>query len=267
VLFRSLFPGNMSNFRTPECGNIGAEDYPKTMGKTSAATTGRRKGGGRSIAERAYQRLRLAIVECRLAPGQRLTEASIAQKLQVGETPAREALRRLVQEGLVRVAPRHGYAVAPITLRDVHELFELRLLIEPATAGMAAVNSPAAPLARLKELSRVGYADGGQDSVRKFLRANTELHAHIAHLSGNHRIAQLLNQLLSESERLINFGMLSHPQSETTVGEHQKLLEALADRDANSAREIMEKHIIATRQMVVESLIANTSLREIPIGV
>jgi len=237
------------------------------MDKTPAATIARNKEGRRSIAERAYQRLRLAIVECRLPPGKRLTEASIAQKLQVGETPAREALRRLVLEGLVRVAPRHGYAVAPITLRDVHELFELRLLIEPATIAMAAVNSPAASLARLRVLSGVGYADGSQDSARKFLRANTELHAHIAHLSGNHRIARLLNQLLLESERLINFGMLSHPQSESTVGEHQRLLEALANRDATLAREIMEQHIISTRQMVVESLIANTSLREIPIGV
>jgi DNA-binding GntR family transcriptional regulator len=237
------------------------------MGKRSGTTTVRHKNGGRSIADRAYRRLRLAIVECRLAPGQRLTEASIAQKLQVGETPAREALRRLVLEGLVQVTPRHGYAVAAITLRDVHELFELRLLIEPATASMAASNSSAASLARLKDLGRVGYSDGSQDSVRKFLRANTELHAHIAHLSGNHRLAQLLNQLLSESERLINFGMLSHPQSEATVGEHQKLLEALANRDVNSAREVMEQHIISTRRMVVESLIANTSLREIPIGV
>ena len=237
------------------------------MGKTSSRTKARGKNGSRSIAERAYQRLRLAIVECRLAPGQRLTEASIAQKLQVGETPAREALRRLVLEGLVRVAPRHGYTVAAITLRDVHEMFELRLLIEPATAGMAAANSPAASLARLKNLGRIGYSDGSQDSVRKFLRANTELHSHIARLSGNHRLAQLLHQLLSESERLINFGMLSHPQSEATVGEHQELLDALANRDVSSARQVMEQHIMSTRRMVVESLIANTSLREIPIGV
>jgi len=227
----------------------------------------RDRDGGRSIAQKAYQRLRLAIVECRLVPGQRLTEASIAQRLQVGETPAREALRRLVLEGLVRVAPRHGYAVAPITLRDVHELFELRLLIEPAMAGMAALNSPASAIHHLREVGRVGYADGSQDSVRKFLRANTDFHAHIAELSGNRRVAQLLSQLLSESERLINFGMLSHPQSESTVDEHEKLLEALVNRDTVSARAIMERHIATTRQMVVESLIANTNLREIPIGV
>ena len=224
-------------------------------------------GRRRSVAERAYQRLRLAILECRLAPGQRLTEASIAKELQVGETPAREALRQLVLEGLMRVTPRHGYAVAPVTLRDVHEIFELRMLIEPATAAMAARNSHPAFLARLKELSQLGYADGTQDSIRSFLRANTELHAHIAEGSGNHRIARLLTQLLSESERLINFGMLSHPQSEKTVSEHQRLVEAFANKDPDLARQVTEEHIAATRQMVLESLITNTSLREIPIGV
>jgi DNA-binding GntR family transcriptional regulator len=223
--------------------------------------------GGRSIAEKTYRRLRLAIVECRLAPGQRLTEASIAQKLQVGETPTREALRQLVLEGLLQVTPRHGYLVAPITLRDVHELFELRLLIEPPTAAMAARNFREASLPVLQKLSEVGYADGSQDSVRKFLRANTELHVHVAQLSGNRRLLQLITQLLSESERLINFGMLSHPQSKQTVGEHQQLLEALAGRDPDSARRIMDEHVKATREMVVESLITNTSLREIPIGV
>lgn len=220
-----------------------------------------------SIAEKAYQRLRLAIVECRLAPGERLTEASIARRLQVGETPAREALRRLMLEGLVRVTPRHGYAVAPITLRDVHELFELRLLIEPATAALAAGKFQPSARPRLEELSRVDYADGSQDSVRRFLRANTALHAGIAELGGNRRVARLLGQLLSESERLINFGMLSHPQSELTVGEHLRLLEALAAGEADPARRIMEEHVKTTRQMVVESLITNTNLREIPIGV
>ncbi len=223
--------------------------------------------GVRSFAEKAYRRLRLAIVECRLVPGHRLTEASVAKELQVGETPAREALRQLVLEGLVRVTPRHGYTVAPITLRDVHELFELRLMIEPATSAMAARHSQAENQARLYKLSQVGYSDGSQESVRRFLRANTELHLCIAHLAGNQRIAKLLSQLLSESERLINFGMLSHPQSAQTVDEHKRLLEALQRRDSESARQTMEEHIRGTRQMVVESFITNTRLRDIPIGV
>ncbi len=220
-----------------------------------------------SLAEKAYQRLRLAIIECRLAPEQRLTEASIARQLRVGKTPAREALRRLVVEGLARVTPRHGYTVASITLRDVEELFELRLLVEPAAASLAAGKLDGRVRARLEELSRVGYGKGGRDSLRKFVRANTEFHTQIARISGNLRFAHLVTQLLAESERLINFGALLHPQSRQTVEEHQRLIEALANGEAGFARRIMEEHVRATRQMVVESLISDANLREVPIRV
>ncbi len=217
----------------------------------------------RSIAEAAYRRLRLSIVECRLAPGERLTEASIAKQLRVGKTPAREALRRLVLEGLAGVTPRHGYTVAPITLRDVEELFDLRLLVEPAAAVLAAGNYEAASRSSLSRLGRVGYDRGGRDGVRKFVRANTEFHEQIAYLSGNRRLAQLMVQLLSESERLINFGVLLHPQSDRTVDEHRRLFEALCRGDEGSARRISEEHVRAARQMVVESLISDARLREL----
>jgi DNA-binding GntR family transcriptional regulator len=129
--------------------------------------------GGRSLAEKAYHRLRLAIVECQLAPGERLTEAAIAQRLRVGKTPAREALRRLVLEGLAGVTPRHGYTVAPITLRDVQELFDLRLLLEPAAAALAAGHREPAALSRLRKLSRLwawGSSSRSPEGLPGFIR-------------------------------------------------------------------------------------------------
>jgi DNA-binding GntR family transcriptional regulator len=220
---------------------------------------------GRSIAEKAYRELRLSVVECRVAPGQHLTEAAVARQLGVGKTPAREALRRLVLEGLARVRPRHGYIVAPITLRDVQELFDLRLLVEPAAAAMATGNLQTVSTTNLKRLSLVGYDRGGPGAVRKFVRSNTEFHEQIARLSGNHRVEHLVVQLLSESERLINFGALSHPQSARTVDEHVRLVEAIEAGNAPLARRIAEEHIRATREMVIESLLSDARLRDLSI--
>jgi DNA-binding GntR family transcriptional regulator len=243
------------------------EKEPSAKSKPAAAEhpANLPRTGDRSLAERAYQRLRLAIIECRFGPGERLTEAAIAHHLRVGKTPAREALRRLVLEGLARVTPRHGYTVAPITLRDVQELFDLRLLLEPAAAELAAGTQDASSLSRLRRLSRLGYDTGGRNSIREFVRANTELHVQIARLCGNRRFAELIAQMLAESERLINFGVLLRPQSERTVAEHRRLIEALENGDAASARRVAEEHIRATRQMVVESLISDASLREVSI--
>jgi DNA-binding GntR family transcriptional regulator len=218
-----------------------------------------------SLAEKAYRQLRAGIVECSLTPGQRLTESSLSELLKVGKTPVREALRRLVQEGLAQVTPRHGYHVAPITLRDVRELFEMRLLLEPAAAALAAGKVDAATLPALKKLGAIGYRPGGHDSIRRFVSANSALHSRIAELSGNRRFSRLTVQLLSESERLINYGVQLHPQSERTVEEHRELIEALAKGNSGAARHIVEIHIRALREMVIESLISDTRFGEWPL--
>lgn len=218
-----------------------------------------------SLAEDAYDQLRREIVECDLAPGLRLTEAVIAKRLGLGKTPAREALRRLTLEGLVQVAPRHGYFVAPITLRDVQELFGLRLIVEPASLELAIHRLTRADLEALERLSRVGYTPGDRGSIRAFQRANTMFHLSFARASGNRRLESLLERLLTESERLINHGVQLSPQSEDTLREHRQLLEAARAKDAETARQIAVAHLQATERMVVGSLISTSSLRDTPI--
>lgn len=219
-----------------------------------------------SLAEDAYDKLRREIIECQLVPGVRLTEAEIAERLELGKTPAREALRRLTLEGLVQVAPRHGYFVSPITLRDVQELFGLRMIVEPASVELAVDRLEATDLAQLEQLGRVGYTPGDRASIREFQRANTMFHLLFAHASGNRRLEQLLERLLIESERLINHGVQLSPQSEDTLREHQQLLEAARAGDTTRAREIALSHLRATEQMVLESVLSATSLRDAPIG-
>jgi len=221
----------------------------------------------RSLAERAYHQLRLELIECRLAPRQRLTEAAVAERLAIGKMPAREALRRLVIEGLVEVVPRHGYAVAPITLQDVRDLFELRIIVEPAAVERAAGQVDATEYARLKKLSEVGYSIGGRESVRRYCRANTEFHSRLAGLSGNRRIGDLVAKLLRDSERLINFILPAHPESELTVQVHGRLLAAVMEGNGALARRIEERHLRATQQMAVDAVLADTRLANTPLGV
>jgi DNA-binding GntR family transcriptional regulator len=89
------------------------------------------------LAESAYSLLRGKILDCELMPGTPLTEGSVVGRLEIGKTPVREAMRRLVQEGLLRVTPRAGYRVAPVTLKDLDEVFRLRQIAEGASAALA----------------------------------------------------------------------------------------------------------------------------------
>src|SRR5262245_53345201 len=90
------------------------------------------------LGDQAYDRIKEDIVVCRLRPGAEVTEAGLAQHYELGLAPIRAALSRLSQEGLVNVIPRRGYVITPITIQTVKEVFDLRLLLEPAAARAAA---------------------------------------------------------------------------------------------------------------------------------
>ncbi|HEX6964301.1 MAG TPA: GntR family transcriptional regulator [Gemmatimonadaceae bacterium] len=204
----------------------------------------------------AYVRLREQIIACTHAPGARLTESDVSDQMQLGKTPVREALRRLVHEGLVLVHPRKGYVVAPITLRDVEEICGLRLIVEPAAVALAAGRLDDVRIATLEQLCHIGYDVARPKSVRAFHRANVAFHTTIAESCRNARLAGLVGQLLVESHRIIQFGMLRLPHSDDAVHSHEALLSALRRGKAGEARRLVAREIRATRQMVIDSLSA-----------
>src|SRR5829696_1434573 len=85
----------------------------------------------------AYERLREAIMQLELAPGAAVSEAQLVAGFGFSKAVVRAALARLRAEGLVVAEPRRGHVIAPLTLRDVREVYDLRLLVEPASAAAA----------------------------------------------------------------------------------------------------------------------------------
>src|SRR3990172_115792 len=105
-----------------------------------------RGGGGRSKKERVYHALRREILTLGLGGGRVRVEGAGARRFAVSKTPVREALALLEQDGLVETLPRRGYLVTGITVRDVHELFEIRAALEGAAAELAATRIAPAEL-------------------------------------------------------------------------------------------------------------------------
>lgn len=225
--------------------------------KRSAVPRQRHPG---SLADEAYAVLKQWIIRCELEPGRRITEAQLVQAIGIGKTPVREALARLVQEGLVRNIPRHGYEVSPITLRDVQDHFGLRLIVEPAVVQMAVGRVEAAHLVRLGELCRVGYTVGDHESVDAFLRANREFHTIIARASGNRRLTELIGTLLDESERMQHLGMMFWDRSARSAQEHRAIVDALAAGEAETARRIAAEQILATQRQIIDTLLSSPSV-------
>jgi len=209
-----------------------------------------------SLTERAVAALRRDILTTRLAPGETVSETAVAAHLELGKAPVRAALARLAEEGLVQAVPRRGWMVSLVTIRDIHEVFDLRLMLEPEAARRAAGRVDAVMLRRLDAIRAEGYDCADEESAMCFLDANKQFHVAIAELSGNARLARLLDRLLDESTRMLVLGLRPRDRTGEMAHEHHALVEALALGRADEAARIMHEQVAASRKMVLAALTA-----------
>ncbi len=194
--------------------------------------------------------LRNEILSGRVKPGSILNERELAKQLGVSKTPVRESLTVLDHEGLVRTLPRKGYLVSGYTVQDVHNFFDLRVILESAAVELAVGRITDEEFEALTALVPDGAPD---DDMLKRLDRNVDLHYTLARLSGNDRLASLIRTLMSEMRRMIAAGYVPE--------EHEKLMAALKERDPRRAAQAMRNHINAVRERalrLVPSLLANS---------
>jgi DNA-binding GntR family transcriptional regulator len=220
----------------------------------------------RRLSDVAYGRIKEDIVRCTLTPGVQVTEAALARRYRLGKAPVRAALLRLSQHGLVRSLPRHGYLVAPVTLKDFHDVFELRLLLEPAAAERAAGRVDGPRLRRLDALCRAGYTPANKAQTTAFLQANKEFHVTIARAAGNERLAAALAALLDEMERIFHIGLAARNRTKEMQHEHKALVDALIAGNGPRAREITIEQIEAARTMVLDAISSSSHVLNLNIG-
>lgn len=208
-----------------------------------------------SLTDQATAALRRAIVSTRLAPGETISESGAVTILGFGKAPVRAALARLADEGLVQPLARRGWRVSSVTVRDIHEVFALRALLEPEAARLAAGRVDAKALERLDAVCRCGYDPGDPESALAFLEANTAFHVAIAELGGNRRLARTLARLLDEATRLLVLGLSARDRTGEMRAEHGALIAALVTGDGRTAADAVAAEIEASRDMVLSALL------------
>lgn len=218
------------------------------------------------LADIAFERLKREVLECTLSPGSEITERQLTERYGLGKASLREALVRLEHEGLVRAVPRAGYIIKPVTLQDVDEVFELRLMLEPSGARRAAGNLSKAQASSLEALSRKGYTPANKESERAFLQANREFHVGIAMAAGNVRLAGVIGHLLDEMERFFYLGLPVRDRSDEMQKEHGLLVEALVAADAVTSERLVIEQITAAHKMVLDGILSAPWIRELSIS-
>ena len=212
------------------------------------------------LTDRAYERIKHDIICCIIAPGTEISEAQLCTQYKLGKAPVRMALSRLAHEGLVRAIPRRGYMVTAVTLKDIQDIFELRLMLEPAAARMAAGRVNAQRLRTLDEACRAGYQPGDARSISRFLDATKAFHVAIAQATGNPRLARCIGELHDEMTRLLHLGLGLRNRSQELQHEHRALVKALLRGDGGTAERVCRDQIESTRSMVLSAILTSSSV-------
>lgn len=192
-----------------------------------------------------YARILHKITSRELAAGDRLTEISLADELNVSRTPVREALNRLAAEGYVDHFKNKGATVA-IFDDDLDELFELRILLEGFAAGLASQAATPEQIDELKEIqSRFERTieERGDDVRLRASRINIEFHHAILVTSQNKRLEIFVTSLTSASLLKSTFELYSIAQLQRSASQHQQLIDAIEHRDRALAEMAMRVHI------------------------
>jgi DNA-binding GntR family transcriptional regulator len=196
---------------------------------------------------RAYAALRFEIIEGAIPPGTHITIDTIARKLELSQTPVREALQRLEAEGLVVYRPSRGYSTTPVLdLSSLRSLFEFRLLVEPWAARQAAVDSLRNPASSLDgELIQFEQSASDHRDVRQeMLVHDTRFHRLIMAASGNAVVTQAYAQTHCHLHVFRLYPV--DADGSVTIGEHRRVWQAIRDRDPDRAEKLMAKHILAS---------------------
>jgi DNA-binding GntR family transcriptional regulator len=212
----------------------------------------------------AHERLRRAVVRLALTPGTEVSEQQLAARFRLSKAAVRAALARLRAEGLLLAEPRRGHVVAPLTLRDVAEVYELRLLLEPAAAAAAAGALERATVERLRDSLSDAVDVADPVSIDGFLDANRAVHVTIARASGNRRLAAAVERLLDDSERAIGVALRAGAAGRglRVREEHEALLAVVAAGDADAAERLMRAAIKRFRDELLDTLRRSSAVQD-----
>lgn len=214
-------------------------------------------------AEAVYSQLKAEIQSLQLAPGARLSEVLLAERLGASRTPVREAIRRLAREGLVSFTPGEVAQVAPISLRGVRSLFEFRMILEPAAVRMVTVDglTRADLLGPFREIASelAAVADDfdhvGRDAlIARFYELTERFDQAVIAACHNEPLATTIADGRGQTARLRGIAHADPARMERSLAEHQRMCESILAGDPEAAARELSQHLAETQRTIIEGL-------------
>ena len=199
-----------------------------------------------------FNTLRQAILRGELKPGERLMEIQLANKLGVSRTPVREALRQLELEGLVTIIPNKGAYVTGISLKDVHDIYMIRSMLEGLCARWATRYITEEQIEELEEvillsefhLKRKSADKKGAEKAQQVSELDGKFHKVLYHASNSRILEHVLSDFHKYVKMARTMSVEEEHRAERSIGEHRAILEAIKARDEELAERLANEHIM-----------------------
>lgn len=206
------------------------------------------------LREQAYQEIKQRILTCEFEPGEFLNESYLQDELSLGRSPINQALHRLAVEGLVMIYPRKGVMVSQLSLNEVIEMIEVRLVNECMSVRLATERAQASEIEAMREiLSETPKAIEHRDLVA-LMKIDLRFHNAITAASRNKVLSDVLSGLHERQARFWFLSLSAKAQMTRAYEEHLEIIDAIASRDIQRAETAMTKHIETFRKNIVATI-------------
>jgi DNA-binding GntR family transcriptional regulator len=203
----------------------------------------------------AARLIRGAILDGRLEPGAPLRETDLGKQLGISRTPVREALVMLQGEGLIEMAANRGAVVRRYDATDLGEMYGVRAVLEGYAAHNAAEKITADELRRLEDsCDRYRRLSEREEQLPQLVEENQTFHSIIIEAGRSPRLTMLIRQMTALPLIYKSYMAYSIDHRHIAEADHRAILEALADRDGNHARVLLESHVLWARDLAIAHL-------------
>jgi DNA-binding GntR family transcriptional regulator len=207
-----------------------------------------------ALHEQVAHRLRQMLVEGRIAPGAKLNERELSEVLNVSRTPLREAIKMLAAEGLVELVPNRGAIALQLTEQDVMNTFEVMAGLEAQSGELAAQRITDAELDEIRAMHYEMLAAYTRKDLSTYYTLNAKIHRAINAAAKNPVLSATYNQVNARLQALRFRSNQDGQKWKRALSEHEKMIDALAARDAQAMRDVLLTHLHNKREVVLEQL-------------
>ena len=207
-----------------------------------------------STAESAAAYLRNGILTGRIGPGERLKEKELCEELDISRTPLREAFRILQTQNLIEYKPYIGVSAVSLSERYIREIWDVKMLLEPSMAALAAQKRTEEQLAEMRTILEEQEKLRADDAT-EFTLIDNRFHHLIGEMCGNRELAELVDNVYGQTALARSRSVYLHRSIRHSLDEHREICRAILEQNADAAKELSAKHLTTSLSAIVEAVL------------